>query len=369
MVPVVSSPSRQLPLNNKRCGRIVTLPFESAPRADHRTGMLLQPAKRDRGFYLNPVPTKVGGLSTIFKVGPRFFLGAKARSPREPLGPFHTDAAIYATKPRSGLRITWMGHATSIVEIDGIRILIDPVWDERASPTSWSGPKRFFPAPLELSDLPAIDAVIVSHDHYDHLGAGTIRALAHHAAVETAQWIMPLGVSTLLNQLGVPAAHSHELNWIDSIQVGAVQLTALPARHFSGRSLFNRFETLWASFALAGPQHRVYYGADSGEWPGFREIGEQFGPFDLAMFEIGASDPLWLDIHMGPEGALRSFRALGGQGLLMPIHWGLFDLALHPWRQPIERIWPEEGLKLWSPTPGIPSEVIAGEELRSEWWR
>jgi len=331
--------------------------------------MLLQPAQRIGRRYLNLVPTKVGGLSLSFKVGPRFVLGAKARSPRGPLGPFHTDAAIFATKPRSGLRITWIGHSTSIIEMDGVRILIDPVWDERAAPTNWSGPKRFFPAPLELSDLPAIDAVIVSHDHYDHLGAGTIRALAHLAAVEKAQWIMPLGVGALLKQLGVPAARCLEVNWMDSTQVRALRVTALPARHFSGRGLFNRYETLWASFVLAGPQHRVYYGADSGEWAAFQEIGAQFGPFDLTMLEIGAFDPLWADIHMGPDGAVRSFRALGGQGLLMPIHWGLFDLGLHHWRQPIEKIWPVDGLKLWSPTPGVPSEVNAGEELRSEWWR
>jgi L-ascorbate metabolism protein UlaG (beta-lactamase superfamily) len=187
--------------------------------------------------------------------------------------------------------------------------------------------------------------------------------------VEKARWIMPLGVGALLKQLGVPPAHCLELTWMDCTQVGAVTLTALPARHFSGRGLFDSLQTLWGSFALAGPQHRVYYGADSGEWAGFREIGEQFGPFDLAMLEIGASNPLWADIHMGPEGAVRSFRALGGQGLLMPIHWGLFDLGLHHWRQPIEYIWPIEGLKLWSPAPGVPSEVIAGLELRSEWWR
>jgi len=308
-------------------------------------------------------------MSVMFKVGPKFFLGTKARSPREPLGPFHTDENIYATEPRSGLRITWMGHATSIVEIDGVRILIDPVWDERASPTSWTGPKRFFAAPLALEDLPAIDAVIVSHDHYDHLGEKTIRTLAGSGAVEKARWITPLGVGALLGKFGLAASRCVELNWMDTTMVGAVEVTALPARHFSGRSLFNRFETLWASFVLGGPQHRLYYGADSGEWEGFGEIGEQFGPFDLTMLEIGASNPLWADIHMGPEGALRSFRAMGGGGLLMPVHWGLFDLALHYWTQPIEMIWREEGLKLWSPTPGVPSDVVKGEELRSEWWR
>ncbi len=336
--------------------------------------MTLTAAQRMGNRFVNPVPTKVGGLSTIFKVGPRFFTGAAARSPHQPLGPFQTDSKIYETRPASGLRITWFGHSASLVEIDGVRILIDPVWDERAAPTQWAGPKRFFPPTLALENLPPIDVVLISHDHYDHLGEGTAQQLARMqlAGMESmrqARWVTPLGVGEILAGFGVDRSRITELDWTEQVTAGAVTITALPARHFSGRSLFNRFETLWASFAFIGPRHRVYYGADSGEWDGFRDIGEAFGPFDLTMLEIGASDPLWINIHMGPEGAVRSFRALGGHGLLMPIHWGLFDLALHPWQQPIEYVFGVEGLKLWSPTPGLPSEFVRGEEIRSDWWR
>jgi L-ascorbate metabolism protein UlaG (beta-lactamase superfamily) len=331
--------------------------------------MTLKKAERRGELYLNPIATETGGFSTIFKVGPRFLFNTAARSPKIPLGPFHTDHRIYAQPPASGLRITWFGHSASLVEIDGVRILIDPVWDERAAPTTWAGPKRFFAPTLALEDLPPIDAVLISHDHYDHLGAHTIQQLAHLPPTRQARWITPLGVGAILSKFGVASASITELNWTEQAIIGPLTIAALPARHFSGRSLFNRFQTLWASFALVGPAHRVYYGADSGEWPGFRDIGETYGPFDLTMLEIGASDPLWANIHMGPEGAIRSFRALGSDGLLMPIHWGLFDLALHPWQQPIEHVTAAEGLKLWSPTPGLPTDVLAGQELRSDWWR
>jgi L-ascorbate metabolism protein UlaG (beta-lactamase superfamily) len=331
--------------------------------------MDLKRAGRDGKRFVNPVPTTIGGISTIFKVGPRIFLGRAARSPLRPPGPFRTDASVYGTNPASGLRVTWFGHSSSLVEIDGVRILIDPMWDERAAPVRWAGPKRFFPPALALEELPAVDAILLSHDHYDHLGEDTVRGLARLASMARARWIAPLGVGGLLAGMGVTRERITELDWTEDVTLGAVTITALPARHFSGRSLWNRFETLWASFALVGPRHRVYYGADSGEWQGFREIGEAFGPFDLTMLEIGAFDPLWAEIHMGPEGAVRSFRALGGHGLLMPIHWGLFDLALHPWQQPIETISAVRELALWSPEPGVPTEVVRGVEVRSDWWR
>ncbi len=326
-------------------------------------------AQRRGRQFLNPVPTTIGGPSMIFKLLPRYLSNREERVPAQPLGPFHTDASIYSRPPASGLRVTWLGHSTSLIEIDGMRVLLDPVWEQRTAPVQWFGPKRFFAPPLPLDQLPRLDAIVLSHDHYDHLGAQTVQRLSRLPAAGDARWLAPLGVGKILAGLGAPADRLTELDWTETAEVGALKITALPARHFSGRSFSNRFQTLWASFALVGPHHRVYYGADSGEWEGFRAIGQQYGPFDLTMLEIGASDPMWRSIHMGPEGALRTFALMGGTGLLMPIHWGLFNLALHGWRQPIERVFREQGIPLWSPEPGKPSEIVPGVELRSEWWR
>jgi L-ascorbate metabolism protein UlaG (beta-lactamase superfamily) len=331
---------------------------------------LLKRAQRVGRRFLNPVEVKVGGLGMIFKVLPMYLTSKEERVPKVALGPFRTDASLYGTAPASGLRVTWMGHSSLLVEIDGMRVLIDPVWDERASPMQWMGPKRFFPAPLRLEDLPRLDVVLVSHDHYDHMGKGTIRRLA--ALQPEARWVTSLGVGEVLHGFGVALERVTELDWTESVAVGELTLTALPSRHFSGRSLSNRFETLWSSFVLQGREHRVYFGADSGWWEGFQAIGEEYGPFDLTMLEIGAYHELWKDIHLGPEGAVQAFEALGGKGLLMPIHWGLFDLALHGWRQPIEQIFAlakEHGIALWTPEPGRPVEVVRGTELRSDWWR
>lgn len=330
---------------------------------------MIERAQRVGKRFQNPVPTAVGGFSLFTKVLWRFLTGREERVPKQKLGPFLTDPQVYETAPASGLRVTWMGHSSSLLEIDGTRILIDPVWEKRAAPFEWAGPKRFFAPPLALEDLPPIDIVIVSHDHFDHLGANTVRQLSTLKSASTAQWLTPLNVGALLKEFGVNPSRITELDWTDSVRVGDLEVTALPTRHFSGRSLTSRFQTLWASYAIAGPKHRVFYGADSGEWEGFSEIARTHGPFDLTMLEIGAFDPLWSDIHMGPEGAIRTFRAMGNRGLLMPIHWGLFSLALHAWRQPIERMFAEDDLQLWCPQPGLPTEVICDEALRSEWWR
>lgn len=339
---------------------------------------LLARAKKIGRKFQNPVDTPMVGFGLMPKMLKLYLANREETVPRVQLGPFRTDPRVYEKEPASGLRITWMGHSAMLVEIDGLGVLVDPVWDKRSSPVSWAGPKRFFDAPLPLTELPPIDVVLISHDHYDHLGAQTIRELSRLKSAKHAQWITSLGVGKRLQGFGVKKERIAELDWTESLTVKGVRnsaelkISALPSRHFSGRGLFDRFDTLWSSFVLKGNQHNIYFGADSGLWEGFAEIGKQFGPFDLAMLEIGAYNDLWKSIHMGPDGAVEAFTELCTSALLMPIHWGLFNLALHAWRQPIERITEladSSGIKLWSSTPGTPTEVIAGQELRSNWWR
>jgi L-ascorbate metabolism protein UlaG (beta-lactamase superfamily) len=346
---------------------------------------LLGRAKRQAGKYLNPVPTELGGFGLIFKVLPLYFSNRNETEPKIPLGPFRTDVRVYRNPPASGLRVTWFGHSSMLLEIDGARILIDPVWEERASPLQWFGPQRFFPPTMALEHMPELDAVLISHDHYDHLGADTVNRLSRLNATARAVWVTSDGVGKRLRKFGVPEGRIVELDWTQSTEVATAELgrsvrfTAWPARHFSGRMPWDRMSTLWSSFVIEGPKHRVYFGADSGWWEGFGEIAAQYperadgSRFDLTMLEIGAFHPLWAAIHLGPDGAARAYEAMGAAakaGPLFPIHWGLFNLALHGWREPIDRLQElagSQGMVLWTPEPGVPTEAVEGSG-RSRWW-
>jgi L-ascorbate metabolism protein UlaG (beta-lactamase superfamily) len=326
---------------------------------------LLRPAVVTNGKFQNPIPTSVGSLASL----PRILLAALTtraeRVPKVPLGPFHTDPAAYLVPSETGLRITWLGHSSMLVEIDGTTLLIDPVYSQRASMVQWFGPQRFFPPPLAMEDLPPLDAVLLSHDHYDHLDAAAIPLLRER----TPRFICSLAMENHLNRWGIPNAEIHSMNWTDTYTLpGGLKITALPARHFTGRGL-RRFRTLWSSFMLEGPKHRIYFGADSGPWPGFRHIGEQFGPIDLAMLEVGAHNDLWGSIHLGPDHALGAARDLQAKQM-MPIHWGLFNLAFHAWNEPadrITRISRDARLPLFMPEPGLPTDVT-GDDYNTFWW-
>lgn len=346
---------------------------------------MLARARKQKDQYLNPVPTQVGGLSTMWKVLPEFLFHRNGghREPKKPLGPFRTDAALYATPAATGLRVTWFGHSSLLLEIDGVRVLVDPVWEQRAAPTQFFGPERFFAPTIALEDLPPLDVILVSHDHYDHLGRHTHAKLARQANTANARWVTSLGVGQRLQGFGVDPERIVELDWTESagFQTPAgkvLRVASWPSRHFSGRSLTDRFTTLWGSFVLEGPEHRVYFGADSGYWPGYAEIAAQYDRLDLVLLEIGASNVLWEDIHLGPDNAARAYSEMaatlagkGGAGMFLPIHWGLFNLALHAWKQPVERLLElaaAQNLPLWLPAPGEPTEVVAGEPRIDRWW-
>ncbi|HXL57225.1 MAG TPA: MBL fold metallo-hydrolase [Chitinophagaceae bacterium] len=326
----------------------------------------LQHSRKEGKKFLNPVPTEISTGGNMLSIMWKYFTNREETIPKHVLGPFSTDIAVYKTMPASGLRITWIGHSSLLTEIDGRRILTDPVWSERASFSSFIGPKRFFAAPLSLNELPQLDAIIISHDHYDHLDKAVIEQLANI----TVPFYCSLGVGQYLEQWGVHKSRITEMDWIEDAFIGDdCTITALPARHFSGRSLRNRFQTLWSSFVIKASRHTIFYGADSGWFPGFKHIGNAYGPFDLTMLEIGAYNENWADIHMGPEKAVDAHLALKGD-LMMPIHWGTFNLALHPWKEPIERLLQyaqEKNIKLFLPKPGEPTEVTS-KSYNSKWW-
>jgi L-ascorbate metabolism protein UlaG (beta-lactamase superfamily) len=275
------------------------------------------------------------------------------------------DAKRFLTPPASGLRATWLGHASVLVEIDGHRVLTDPVWSHRASPVPWLGPTRWYDPAIALAELPPLDAVVVSHDHYDHLDMATIRALA----VTKAKFVVPLGVGAHLEYWGIPLERIVELDWWEKARVGTLDIVSTPARHASGRHVFDQGATLWSSYAFVGEKHRVWFSGDTGLFPGMKEIGERFGPFDLTMIETGQYHQAWPDWHIGPEQAVAAHGMLRGKALL-PIHWGLFTLAYHGWTEPGERaLAAAEAAKvpILLPKPGQSVEP-ASPPATARWW-
>ena len=233
--------------------------------------------------------------------------------------------------PRPGLRTVWFGHASVLVEIDGVRIMTDPMLSERASPVQLVGPQRFHPPPIPLEQLAGIDAVVISHDHYDHLDMATVRQLAQGAT----HFYVGLGVGAHLERWGVPRAQIHEMAWWEHADVKGVRIHCTPARHYSGRTSMNN-STLWASWMLQGPTHSLYFSGDTGYGGHFSEVRQRLGAPDVSLMKVGAYGSTWLDIHMDPEAAVRAHGDLGAKTML-PVHWATFNLAYHAWEEPILR--------------------------------
>ncbi|WP_200949832.1 MBL fold metallo-hydrolase [Nocardioides sp. Root151] len=301
------------------------------------------PQYRDGSFH-NSRPSRMVEETSRASIARDFARKGRTGKPSGPV-PLATPA-LPATADQCAA--TWLGHATVLLEVGGHWVLADPVWSDRVSPASRVGPRRHHPVPLALRELPRLSAVLISHDHYDHLDTGTIEWLARHQEVV---FVVPLGIGSHLRHWGVPEQRIVELDWGQSHTVDDLVLTCTEAQHFSGR-LFAPNPTLWSSWVVAAGERRVFFGGDSGWTDAFEAIGSAYGPFDLTVLPIGAYDKRWPDVHMDPAEALRAHRVLGGNALL-PIHWATFDLAFHRWAEPIEWLVREaDGVRVAAPMPG-----------------
>ncbi|WP_250515986.1 MBL fold metallo-hydrolase [Caballeronia sp. INDeC2] len=274
-----------------------------------------------------------------------------------------TRAQLDAAPDRSLYRL---GHSTMLFKLRGEYWLTDPVFGERASPFKRMGPKRFHAPPIALDDLPPLRGVLLSHDHYDHLDRETVLALA----ATTEVFLTPLGVGDRLIEWGIDASKVRQLDWWQSAGIGGLSFTATPAQHFSGRSLFDGNSTLWASWVIVDDDLRVFFSGDTGYFDGFETIGERLGPFDVTLIETGAYDAQWPYVHMQPEETVQAHIDLRGRWLV-PIHNGTFDLAMHPWQEPFERV---TGLALARgvavTTPRMGERLDLEAPHRGErWWR
>jgi L-ascorbate metabolism protein UlaG (beta-lactamase superfamily) len=351
-------------------GRAVT----RASRVD-----LVRPAGLRRERTLASKQYRDGSFRNTARVGARikggtlpimrdFLFGGGKRKPPGTIPVASPLEAWAAPVGGSGLRVTWLGHSTTLLEIDGLRVLTDPVFGDRLGPVRFAGPRRFHAPPVTIAQLPALDAILVSHDHYDHLCRATMTELARRRVPV----ITSLGVGAHLEKFGVAPELVTELDWWEShtLAGGELGFTAAPAQHFSGRIGSGRNTTLWSSWRIQTANHKVFFSGDTGLTPELAAIGAELGPFDLAMLEIGAWHPAWGDIHLGPENALTAFEMLG-KGTLLPVHWSTFDLGLHPWAEPAETLLAlakSRGARVITPRLGAPFEpaLIDGP---TPWWR
>lgn len=334
-----------------------------------RLKVMQQSPNYEDGIFHNPVPTdmEIGFGGYVKMINSRLFDKTENQSPDWPIPVEKVDPGKLQTTQDTATVLTWFGHSAFLIEIDGKRLLLDPMLGERASPLSFLGPKRFTDElPVVIEDLPQIDAVLISHDHYDHLDYGSIKKLAE----KTGHFYVTLGVGAHLERWGVPTEKITELDWWDEANYKGLKFVATPARHFSGRGISDRMKTLWASWVIQGEQDRIFFSGDTGYFDGFKEIGNKYGPFDITLLECGQYNELWHNIHMMPEETVQAHLDLKGK-LMMPIHWGAFALAMHSWTDPIERVSKAakaKGINMTTPRIGQPI-VLERRIPKSQWWK
>ncbi len=333
-------------------------------------GLRLEKIKSSENFkngkFQNLTETDVSGDMNYTKTLSEYFTkGNKVPDWSIPVNKISSETISKTSD--STTKITWFGHSALLLEIDGKKIFLDPMLGDVPAPHPFLGSKRFNDTlPLAIENIPNLDAVLISHDHYDHLDYGSIKKLKDRVG----HFYVPLGVGAHLISWGVPEEKITEMDWWESTIFSGVQLTATPSRHFSGRGFTDRFSTQWSSWVIKGKKDNIYFSGDSGYDSHFKEIGDKFGPFDLAIMECGQYDAQWPLIHMMPEETVQATIDVKGK-VLLPIHWGSFKLGLHSWTDPIERVTKEAASKnIAIATPIIGEAVTVGEPIpTSEWWK
>ncbi len=322
------------------------------------------------GAFVNPngVALSLVSWETLATMQEYLFTRRADIRPADPVPTIPINPADWIDPAPDRFDYAWLGHSSILVALAGKVTLFDPVFEKRASPVDWYGPDRFFPAPMDASTLPHLDAVVITHDHYDHLEEPTIRRLAS----KTDRFVVPLGVGALIAAWGVPAGKIVELDWGESTALDGVVFNATPAIHYASRGLYDANQRLWCSWVVTGGGHRFFVSGDSGYDPLFADVGAAFGPFDIAFLKVGAynDEGTWRKVHMTPEEAIRQGIDLRA-ATVVPLHWVTFDMAFHTWMAPIERAseaaYANE-VSLTTPRPG--RKVAEGQsDIDLYWWR
>jgi L-ascorbate metabolism protein UlaG (beta-lactamase superfamily) len=316
------------------------------------------------GIFVNQTTTTLDfpGFGIMWE----FIKGSPKRRPSKNIEVLPIDSLGIVQHDQESAQLTWFGHSAFLLQLDGKTILLDPMFGSTPAPHPMLGNKRYSKElPIAIEKLPHIDAIIISHDHYDHLDYGSILKLKD----KVDRFYVPLGVGNHLIEWGVPASQIEELNWWDSTTLDHINLVSAPARHFSGRGLSDRSTTLWCSWIIQGANEHIYFSGDGGYGPHFKEIGEKYGPFDISLMECGQYNEKWASIHMMPEETAQAAVDLNSK-VMMPIHWGAFTLALHDWTDPADRV-TKAAANLGMPvtTPRIGQPIILGASYPDlRWW-
>lgn len=322
----------------------------------------------ENGKFQNQIPTLMEmPVSKIFSILSDFLKGNPQKRPKTELEVVKINPLAIGNRGDNTTRITWLGHSTFLIEIKNKVILLDPMFGQVPAPLPWLGTKRFYTEmPISIEELPEIDLVVFSHDHFDHLDYGSVLKLKS----KVKKFYVPLGIGTHLEKWGVSKKIIHEFIWWDSEELDGIEFVSTPARHFSGRGLADKFSTLWCSWVIKSATETIYFSGDSGYGPHFKEIGTRFGSFDYAMIECGQYDKRWEEIHMLPEQTIQASLDLKTR-VLQPIHWGAFTLALHNWNEPaisISNLAVQEKINLSIPRIGETVKINQAEFPRQEWW-